>query len=225
MPLSDLRTCRMIKVSQDVANDFPDIGYAPGFQNIAGLLSIPLSSSGRDFIVFFRRGQVKHIHWVRSPISACVLKLIAKRRLATLTTRFSKRAPAPSWSHASRSSSGPKPFSESLEHGPTNSSKPQACFVSSTASSSTFGDRSNRLYDRISLRPSSSLTPLTKSERLSTPSSTTSRWRSMVRSTTRREISCQSLTTLRGRSSMSSTTCWCVRVPICEERDRLLKSI
>lgn len=38
--------------------------YPGGFQSIAGLLSVPLSDSGKDFIALFRRGQTRHVHWV-----------------------------------------------------------------------------------------------------------------------------------------------------------------
>ena len=34
---------------------------------IAGLLLVPLSREGRDFIVFFRHGQLQQVHWAGNP--------------------------------------------------------------------------------------------------------------------------------------------------------------
>lgn len=59
--LSDLRA------SQDLRVDFPDIEFSGGFQVLAGLLYVPLSNEGRDFIVFFRRGQLQEVHWAGNP--------------------------------------------------------------------------------------------------------------------------------------------------------------
>ncbi|GAA5980690.1 hypothetical protein JCM11641_000177 [Rhodosporidiobolus odoratus] len=53
--------------SQDIGADFPDIEYPNGFQLIAGMLSIPLSTEGKDFIVFFRRGQQTEVRWAGNP--------------------------------------------------------------------------------------------------------------------------------------------------------------
>lgn len=38
-----------------------------GFEVIAGLLYVPLSSSGKDFIAFLRRGQLRDVHWAGKP--------------------------------------------------------------------------------------------------------------------------------------------------------------
>lgn len=53
--------------SQDIAEDFPDLKYQPGFSVIAGMLYVPLSVGGQDFIAFFRRGQVKEVKWAGNP--------------------------------------------------------------------------------------------------------------------------------------------------------------
>lgn len=58
---------RTIQASQNVAEDFEDLHYPAGFKVVSGLLLVPLSQSGRDFIAFFRRGQIKHIHWAGNP--------------------------------------------------------------------------------------------------------------------------------------------------------------
>ncbi|BGP34373.1 hypothetical protein JCM10296v2_006192 [Rhodotorula toruloides] len=56
-----------LKTSQDIVADFPDIDYPNGFKLIAGLLLVPLSAGGNDFIVFCRKGQLQEIHWAGNP--------------------------------------------------------------------------------------------------------------------------------------------------------------
>ena len=46
-----LRKSTSVLTSQDVRMDFPDLRYEPGFKVIAGLLLVPLSVGGGDFIV------------------------------------------------------------------------------------------------------------------------------------------------------------------------------
>lgn len=62
-----LRQQTSVMTSQDIKTDFPDLKYSPGFQVIAGLLYVPLSSGGQDFIVFFRRGQTREVKWAGNP--------------------------------------------------------------------------------------------------------------------------------------------------------------
>lgn len=62
-----LRQITSVVTSQDIKFDFPDLQYGPGFNVIAGLLLVPLSVGGSDFIVFFRRGQVKEVKWAGNP--------------------------------------------------------------------------------------------------------------------------------------------------------------
>ncbi|KAK0654217.1 Bacteriophytochrome [Lasiodiplodia hormozganensis] len=62
-----MRKLSSVTTSQDVSADFPDLRYPPGFQTIAGMLVVPLSTSGTDFIVFFRRGQLKEVKWAGNP--------------------------------------------------------------------------------------------------------------------------------------------------------------
>jgi light-regulated signal transduction histidine kinase (bacteriophytochrome) len=56
-----LRKITSIVTSQDIREDFPDLRYPPGFSVIAGLLLVPLSVGGNDFIVFFRRGVSREV--------------------------------------------------------------------------------------------------------------------------------------------------------------------
>jgi light-regulated signal transduction histidine kinase (bacteriophytochrome) len=56
-----------VVTTQDIGADFPDLQYLPGFAVIAGMLYVPLSVGGQDFIVFFRKGQVKEVKWAGNP--------------------------------------------------------------------------------------------------------------------------------------------------------------
>lgn len=62
-----VRRLTSVTTTQDIRVDFPDLIYPPGFQVLAGLLLVPLSSSGSDFIAFFRRGQLREVKWAGNP--------------------------------------------------------------------------------------------------------------------------------------------------------------
>jgi light-regulated signal transduction histidine kinase (bacteriophytochrome) len=62
-----LKKFSSVVTSQDIRFDFQDLRYPPGFSVIAGLLYVPLSTGGQDFIVFFRRGQVHEVRWAGNP--------------------------------------------------------------------------------------------------------------------------------------------------------------
>ncbi|KAM3415484.1 Signal transduction histidine-protein kinase BarA [Cercospora zeina] len=62
-----MRCVTNVMTSQDIRVDFPDLRYAPGFKEIAGLLLVPLSVGGQDFIVFFRKGHLKEVKWAGNP--------------------------------------------------------------------------------------------------------------------------------------------------------------
>lgn len=62
-----LRKFTSVVTTQDIKFDFPDLRYPPGFSVIAGLLYVPLSVGGEDFIVFFRRGQIREVKWAGNP--------------------------------------------------------------------------------------------------------------------------------------------------------------
>ena len=62
-----LRKMTSVTSSTDIRFDFPDLRYQPGFSVIAGLLLVPLTVNGCDFIVFFRRGQVREVKWAGNP--------------------------------------------------------------------------------------------------------------------------------------------------------------
>lgn len=62
-----LRKITSVTNSVDISIDFPDLRYPPGFFVLAGLLLVPLSVAGTDFIVFFRRGQTREVKWAGNP--------------------------------------------------------------------------------------------------------------------------------------------------------------
>lgn len=62
-----LRGFNSVINSTDIRLDFPDLRYSPGISVIAGLLLVPLSIPGSDFIVFFRKGQTREVKWAGNP--------------------------------------------------------------------------------------------------------------------------------------------------------------
>ncbi|KAL2020152.1 hypothetical protein VTK56DRAFT_8676 [Thermocarpiscus australiensis] len=62
-----LRKFTAVVATQDITTEFPDLHYPPGFSDVAGLLYVPLSVGGDDFIVFFRKGQVMEVRWGGNP--------------------------------------------------------------------------------------------------------------------------------------------------------------
>ncbi|PVH79312.1 hypothetical protein DL98DRAFT_461314 [Cadophora sp. DSE1049] len=67
---SYLQTCKFteIKSSDNINRDFPLISQRHEIKSIAGLLLIPLNfGGGNDFLVFFRKGQMKQVQWAGNP--------------------------------------------------------------------------------------------------------------------------------------------------------------
>jgi light-regulated signal transduction histidine kinase (bacteriophytochrome) len=62
-----VRQLDAVLASHDIVKDFPDFHYAPGLKIISGLLYVPLSTRGSDFIAFFRRGHLTEIKWAGNP--------------------------------------------------------------------------------------------------------------------------------------------------------------
>ncbi|RAK96027.1 putative sensor histidine kinase/response regulator [Aspergillus ibericus CBS 121593] len=62
-----MRQLNSVVASHHVKKDFPDLHYPPGFKEISGMLYVPLSADGKDFIVFFRRGELTEIKWGGNP--------------------------------------------------------------------------------------------------------------------------------------------------------------
>ena len=82
-----LRKFTSVVTSNGISLDFPDLRYPPGFSVIAGLLYVPLSVGGGDFIVFFRRSQAKEVRWAGNPYE----KVIQEGTAAYLEPRKSFR--------------------------------------------------------------------------------------------------------------------------------------
>jgi light-regulated signal transduction histidine kinase (bacteriophytochrome) len=61
------KSATRITTSTKIEKDFTDLHFPSGFQTIAGLLLVPLSSRGQDFIVFFRRSQTEEVKWAGNP--------------------------------------------------------------------------------------------------------------------------------------------------------------
>lgn len=53
--------------TQNISADCTDIVYPSRFVLISGFLVIPLALSGSDFLVFFRKGQLKEVKWAGNP--------------------------------------------------------------------------------------------------------------------------------------------------------------
>ncbi|MCJ1420952.1 Light-sensor Protein kinase [Xylographa parallela] len=62
-----VRKITSVMSSHDIVTDFPDLRYSPGFTVLAGLLLVPLSAGGSDFIAFFRKGQRREVRWAGNP--------------------------------------------------------------------------------------------------------------------------------------------------------------
>lgn len=62
-----MRRIESVIASHNVTKDLPDLRYPPGFKHISGMLYVPLSTGGTDFIVFFRRGHLTEIKWAGNP--------------------------------------------------------------------------------------------------------------------------------------------------------------
>jgi light-regulated signal transduction histidine kinase (bacteriophytochrome)/AmiR/NasT family two-component response regulator len=83
-----MRKLASVVTSQDIIEDFPDLRYPPGFRALAGMLYVPLSIGGNDFIVFFRHGQIKEVRWAGNPYE----KIIRDGTAGYLEPRTSFRA-------------------------------------------------------------------------------------------------------------------------------------
>lgn len=50
-----------------IEKDCPDVNYPKGLSVLSGMLVVPLTLSGSEFLVFLRKGQEKEIHWAGNP--------------------------------------------------------------------------------------------------------------------------------------------------------------
>ena len=56
-----------ILFSNNITDDFKDMHYPSGFKSIAGVLYIPFLGTTDDCVVFFRRNQLREVHWAGKP--------------------------------------------------------------------------------------------------------------------------------------------------------------
>ncbi|KAK3489970.1 phytochrome-like protein [Neurospora crassa] len=61
------RGSRTILFSHNIGDDFEDLHFPSGFKAIAGVLYIPLSSTTDDCAVFYRKNQIREVHWAGRP--------------------------------------------------------------------------------------------------------------------------------------------------------------
>ena len=64
--ISYLQSCRIDRITSThcVRNDFPKLVRAHRIQAICGILIVPLNvGKENDFLVFFRKGQIRHVNW------------------------------------------------------------------------------------------------------------------------------------------------------------------
>ncbi|KAK4223094.1 putative signal transduction histidine-protein kinase [Podospora fimiseda] len=61
------RRSSKILFSSNITADFKDLHYPKGFKTISGILYIPLSGTTDDCVVFYRRSQIREVHWAGRP--------------------------------------------------------------------------------------------------------------------------------------------------------------
>lgn len=62
-----LKRYEQMQISHNIAEDFPELNNPKNLEIISGLLYVPLSAGGNDFIVFLRKGQLREVHWAGKP--------------------------------------------------------------------------------------------------------------------------------------------------------------
>ena len=62
-----MRQIDSVIASHNITKDLVNLRYPPGFKHISGMLYVPLSTGGTDFIVFFRCGHLTEIKWAGNP--------------------------------------------------------------------------------------------------------------------------------------------------------------
>lgn len=62
-----LKRYEQMQISHNIAEDFPELNNPKSLEVISGLLYVPLSAGGNDFIAFLRKGQLREVHWAGKP--------------------------------------------------------------------------------------------------------------------------------------------------------------
>ncbi len=56
-----------MQISHNILDDYPELRGPRAPEVLSGLLYVPLSSHGNDFIAFLRKGQMREVHWAGKP--------------------------------------------------------------------------------------------------------------------------------------------------------------
>ncbi|KAJ9112574.1 hypothetical protein QFC19_000591 [Naganishia cerealis] len=62
-----LKRYEQMQISHNISEDFPELNNPKNLEVISGLLYVPLSAGGNDFIAFLRKGQLREVHWAGKP--------------------------------------------------------------------------------------------------------------------------------------------------------------
>lgn len=62
-----LKRYENMQISHNINEDFPELRSPKVADVISGLLYVPLSARGNDFIGFLRKGQLREVHWAGKP--------------------------------------------------------------------------------------------------------------------------------------------------------------
>ncbi|KAJ7274030.1 phytochrome-like protein [Mycena rebaudengoi] len=62
-----LKQFAAIQVSQELKADYQDLNLPSSLEAVAGMLHVPLSREGNDFICFMRRGELTSVRWAGRP--------------------------------------------------------------------------------------------------------------------------------------------------------------
>jgi light-regulated signal transduction histidine kinase (bacteriophytochrome) len=87
-----------MQVSQAVTVDYPDLQLSTGLEVIAGLLYVPLSVAGGDFIAFLRKGQPRQVNWAGRPFGDGEVKTTLEPRTSFKTWSETVAGRSRAWS-------------------------------------------------------------------------------------------------------------------------------
>lgn len=138
-----LRKPISVFTSQDIRFDFPDLRYEPGFRVIAGLLLVPLSAGGDDFIV-------RLLPQPFTPILTLLRYFFARVNFVKLSGRaihtknLSRKVPRATSSRGRASRRGARRSSVNARNGQKSRSRPRRSCVWFMESSSMYGARRRR---------------------------------------------------------------------------------
>jgi light-regulated signal transduction histidine kinase (bacteriophytochrome) len=66
------RAFATIFYAHSIEKDCPDFNHSPKLKLLSGMLVVPLTLSGTDFLVFLRKSQLKEINWADNPYEKLV---------------------------------------------------------------------------------------------------------------------------------------------------------